>query len=433
MPTGDVLTPKEAAHIATNAYFTLKDWINEEPTAGVESRANIHNRVLGAADKGSSAHANTSLKGTDLASGKLHNVHTAQTGIGTSSGFGYSLTYEGKGRKHLVIATRGTRPEMAGKPDIITDLRGSMTSFGDYGPVHKGFKKTFDSIMPNLARDRTLVAGADVVHCVGHSLGGGVATLIAGHFAALGKNVKLYTFGSPRVGCFNTYAALQKKIGMENVYRVAHDLDPIGLIAPFPYIHLHPMPADPGNMTLLSPTGRLLSTANHDMAEYIRSVGDLPWAAVRRLAGHVDHDNALVARWLLHEGNDPGWVSYASAKTLSLLFKLFSYVLKAISTALLLSLSAVDLLAEVLMKGLHKAAQLGKQIFKLLGYAAKWAGIAVADGAEYSAAVIKAILSKMLTTLKNMASNAIDFASRNITPVTIGIAGALTLTAGSAL
>jgi hypothetical protein len=35
MPIADTLTPKEAAHIATNSYFTLKDWINNEPTAVV--------------------------------------------------------------------------------------------------------------------------------------------------------------------------------------------------------------------------------------------------------------------------------------------------------------------------------------------------------------------------------------------------------------
>lgn len=47
MPVLDVLTPQEAAYIATNCYFTLKDWINAAPVAGVETRANVHNRVLG--------------------------------------------------------------------------------------------------------------------------------------------------------------------------------------------------------------------------------------------------------------------------------------------------------------------------------------------------------------------------------------------------
>lgn len=432
MPTGEVLTPSEAAKIATNAYFTLENWINKEPRAGVEARGNIENRVLGSATAGSQKPGASSLKGTAMADSRLGNIHQANTGVATRSGFGYTLTYDGDGKRHVILATRGTRPELPGAyPDILTDLRGSMTSFGDFGPVHKGFKKTYDSILPHIARDSGLITNADVVHCVGHSLGGAVATLIAGYCTSSNKNVKLYTFGCPRVGCLNTYAAFERKIGKENIYRVSHDLDPFSLIAPFPYIHVNPMPRDWGNMTLPSPTSHLFSTDNHDMARYITSVDGYTWPSLRGKANKVDHDNALVARWLLHKDTDPGWVRYASAKTLAILFKLFSHVLKTISTALILGLSAVDLLAEVLMKGLNKMNELQGQIFTLLKYAAQWAGIRVVNSADITAAVIRAILSQMLTTLRNLAASAVSFTTRNITPLSIGMA--MTLTSFSAL
>ena len=433
MPSADTLTPREAAHIATNSYFTLKDWINNEPTAGVESRSNIHNRVLGSGTAGSGGQANTSLHSTGMASSSLGNIHSATTGFGTSSGFGYTLTYEGEGKKHVVIATRGTRPEMTGVPDIVTDLRAAATSFGSFGPVHKGFKRTFDSIKPSIQRDASLIADADVVHCVGHSLGGGVATLIAADLAMSRKSVKLYTFGSPRVGCLNTYSAIEQAIGVDNIYRVAHDLDPITLIAPYPYIHVQPKPGDPNNMTLLSPTGKLLSTANHDMQEYIKSVGSLSWEGVRRASGAVDQDNALISRWLLHDTNDSGWVAYASAKTLSILFKLFSYVLKSVSSVLILGLTAVDLLAEILLKGLNRLKLLGQKIYTLLKHAAVWAGIKAVEGADFTAGIIKRILSKMLSALRNLAVNSVAFLERNITPLTLGIGGAWALSAASAL
>ncbi len=429
MPEGNTLTPKEAAHIATNSYFTLENWINEEPLAGVESRANITNRVMGDASVGSRAHPDTSLRDTALGAGNLGNIHQAQTGLGVSSGFGYTLAYEGKGLKHAIIATRGTRPEMQGKPDLITDARGSITPFGSYGPVHKGFKTTFDTLMPSLVRDRALIENADVIHCVGHSLGGAVATLVAGHYAKAGKATKLYTFGSPRVGCFDTFRALEKEIGNDNIYRVAHDLDPITLIGPFPFIHVLPSPANANNMTLLSPTGRLFSTANHDMAEYINSVGNLGWNDVRSLSKLVDHDNALVARWLLHGDSDPGWIKYASVQTLGLLFKLFSNLLRTVSTSLILGLTAVDLLAEVLLKGLHKLNELGNQIYTLLKYAAQWAGITAVKTADFTAGIIKAILVKMLDTIKLLATEAMSFITRNITPMSIGLAGAWVLRA----
>lgn len=432
MPTSDgVLSPNEAARIATNAYFTLKDWINETPVAAVESAGNIHNRVLGAGNAGSGAHANTSLAGSRLAGGSLHSVHSAKTGFGTESGFGYTLSFDNSGQKHLVVATRGTRPEMKGMPDLITDIRGSMASFADFGPVHKGFKKTFDSIVPELGRDKALIDSAHSLHFVGHSLGGAVATLLAARYAAAGKSVKLYTFGSPRVGCFTTYDAIQRKIGPGNIFRVAHDLDPISLIAPYPYIHVQPAPADRNNMTLLSPTGKLLSTANHDMGRYIESVGAMGWNGVRGRAAAVDHDNALIARWLLHKDNDAGWVQYASAHTLALLFKLFSHVLKGISTALILGLTAVDLLAEILMKGLHTVSILGSEVLQLLKYAAQWAGIVAVSTADFTAQIVKAILNKMLTVIKDVAIQALANPQRYIAPMTIAL-GAWQMTASSA-
>lgn len=431
MPNADILTPREASHIATNAYFALKGWIDKEPVAGVESRENVINRVLGPGDAGKekAAGPNPTLKDTGLAQAKLGNVHTAKTGFGVESGFGYTLMYKGGGATHAIIAMRGTRPEMAGKPDLITDLRAGMTGFADYGAVHKGFKRTFESALPGLDRENAKIMKADVIHCVGHSLGGAVATLVAGHYASRGKAVKLYTFGSPRVGAMGAHNAFHERIGKQNIYRVAHDLDPISLIGPYPYIHVNPAPADPNNMTLPSPSGALFSTANHDMAEYIRSVGDanMSWGAVRGIAGQVDHDNALLARWLLHGEENPSWLQYASAKTLTILFKLFSHVLRTISTSLILGLSVVDLLAEMLVKGLYKAAQIGQQIFTLLRYAAVWAGIKVAQGADFTAEVIKAILAKMLATLQMLATQAILAASRNLVPVGIGLGTAWAL------
>ena len=433
MPIADTLTPKEAAHIATNSYFTLKDWINNEPSAGVESRSNIQNRVIGSGTAGTGGHANTSLQSTGMASSKLGNIHSATTGFGSSSGFGYTLTYQAEGKKHVIIASRGTRPEMSGVPDIITDLRAAAAPFGSFGSVHKGFKRTFDSIQTSLKRDTTLISEADVVHCVGHSLGGGVATLIAADIASSRKNVKLYTFGSPRVGCLNTYSSIEQAIGVDNIHRVSHDLDPITLIAPYPYIHVQPRPNDPNNMTMLSPTGKLMSTANHDMREYINSVGLLSWDQVRRASNAVDHDNALISRWLLHDTNDAGWVAYASAKTLSILFKLFSHVLKSISSVIILGLTAVDLLAEILMKGLNRLKLLGQKIYTLLKHAAVWAGIKAVEGADFTAGMIKRILSKMLSTLRTLAANSLAFISRNITPMTIGLGAAWALSAASTL
>lgn len=129
---------------------------------------------------------------------------------GTSGGFffrpetGFALLGKGKSQRYkqdLVLAFRGT----AGLADAITDLTcsGKGTDTGEM--VHTGFQTTFYSMrkgLTNFLRDNPISSNG-TIHCVGHSLGGALATLVANWIAASPKfkgRVNLYTFGSPRVG-----------------------------------------------------------------------------------------------------------------------------------------------------------------------------------------------------------------------------------------
>jgi triacylglycerol lipase len=432
----DTQTPQVASHIATNAYFSLGNWADykdetSRPLGGVEQRATIENRVTGAGNVGQNqpkiGNANPTLAGTSLSNAKLGNIHTGKSGFNVTSGFGYTLTYRANRRTHVVLAMRGTRPEMAGKPDLLTDARGALTMCGGIGLVHKGFKATFDSVLPSLQRDAKLIASADVVHVVGHSLGGAIATIIAANYAINGKAVRLYTFGSPRVGGMGCHKLIENRIGKENIFRVAHDLDPISLIGPFPYIHVNGGRRDENNMTLASPTSKLISVANHDMAEYIKSVADLDWAGVRKESTRVDKDNSLLVTWMLNKGEDHSWVKVASVHTLSILLKMFNHVLKALGTAAIIAVTAIDLLAEILYTGLYKSAQLGGIILSLLKDAAVWAGVQMGKGAEFTAQIIAAILAKMLATLRALAAQAMAHPERFIAPVPLVMASSWVL------
>jgi len=68
--------------------------------------------------------------------------------------------------------------------------------------VHGGFKKQFEALKePILKTLAKYLKEVDVVHFVGHSLGGALATLFAGEVARLHEvKVVCHTFGSPRVG-----------------------------------------------------------------------------------------------------------------------------------------------------------------------------------------------------------------------------------------
>jgi pimeloyl-ACP methyl ester carboxylesterase len=430
----DCLSPQEASYIAHNAYFTLKDWISGQPTIGMESRANVRKMVtgdgMGAVAMGGGD--NTSLRGTGLAGAKLDRVFAGSTN-GVSTGFGYVLSFNRDGRRHVVVATRGTRAEHS-KADLYTDLRASMATMAGVGPVHQGFRNTFDSVKIGLARDDRRVMDADVVHCVGHSLGGAVATLVAAHFRGRGKAVKLYTFGSPRVGALGSSAAMEELLGKQNIYRVAHDLDPVTMVGPYPFSHVNGLPTDNNNMILLSPTGKLLSVANHDMREYVASVGrnDMTWANVRLSSQAVDRDNAVLARWLLRSSDNPGWMTQGAAQGLSYLMKAFNHVLKTAGFVGVMGLTAIDLFCVTLANNLTRQAEAHPELMGWLQQAAGWARLVITGVADITAKVVRGILVAMMSVLRPIATLAIVNAAGRGMPLPLMLGGA-TAVAGAVL
>ncbi|SON48549.1 lipase family protein [Vibrio tapetis] len=165
---------------------------------------------------------------------------------GTTGGFfwrqetGFALLGKGISQKHKndhVIAIRGSQSVADGLTDMTCHTAG-----GDSGSkVHTGFQRTFASMRPALARYlRQTGAGQknSVVHCVGHSLGGAVASLVADwiKFSPEFKGkVYLYTFGSPRVGLrgfsVNTTGRVDK------MFRCVHGGDPVPKVPVWPFFH----------------------------------------------------------------------------------------------------------------------------------------------------------------------------------------------------
>ena len=123
---------------------------------------------------------NTSLTNSRLSGARLESVFSGQT-ASVTTGFGYVLGFNRGGHKHAVIATRGTRTEHS-IADGLADGHAAITTFGGYGQVHAGFKNAFSSIIPNLVGQERIIMDADILHCVGHSLGGAISTLVAANY-----------------------------------------------------------------------------------------------------------------------------------------------------------------------------------------------------------------------------------------------------------
>jgi len=174
--------------------------------------------------------------------------------LNQSTGFGFFGigSNEGNHKGEVVLTFRGT----AGIADTLTDLHCGVTVGPNYKAVHAGFNRTFESIKPQLAAILSKV-GNRPVHCVGHSLGGALANLAANWIKSQYKvPVKLYTFGSPRVGC-NPFA-MQTETNLNGIYRAVHRSDPVPMVPVWPFVHA-------GNEYRLS-TCVSLTGAAHKMA-----------------------------------------------------------------------------------------------------------------------------------------------------------------------
>jgi triacylglycerol lipase len=121
--------------------------------------------------------------------------------INTLDGFGICAV-GGKGYENdLFLIFRGST-----KANYFADWVNNCRVGVEYSstglPVHLGFNHISTSMLPKIKEfinQHPKITGT--VHCIGHSLGGAVATLIADWISSNKPNaVKLYTFGAPRPG-----------------------------------------------------------------------------------------------------------------------------------------------------------------------------------------------------------------------------------------
>jgi predicted lipase len=107
---------------------------------------------------------------------------------------GNQAAYYIKGRS-LILAVRGTELDYK---DILRDLRAIPWRDDELGWCHSGFLKGARAIWEEAYKVRTTTRP---VILTGHSLGGAIATIIAGSMVVAGQPpAALVTFGSPRAG-----------------------------------------------------------------------------------------------------------------------------------------------------------------------------------------------------------------------------------------
>lgn len=189
--------------------------------------------------------------------GTVNMLNLARSSTQAVVGYKY-VRVDGKKRRIVVIAFRGTQfgdiiePEQFDN-DLAIDLTAGTVPYSQADPnnlVHEGFytsTKVMESLEGTALLDgktlAELITGApasgDLFLVVGHSLGGGIATIYSARLLDRGvprDNLLVYTFGSPSVGNANfknvffneqanaTPAQLAKKL---NLHRVRNQYDAI--------------------------------------------------------------------------------------------------------------------------------------------------------------------------------------------------------------
>lgn len=285
-----------------------------------------------------------------------NSIFTGRTGgpagIKISTAFGCVLLGNGtKNKGEAYIVFRGTKL----LADWLSNLNIAPARSSVGYLVHDGFNTAFNSMKPQLEElvKAAKKQGAKTFHCVGHSLGGALATLCA-NWLQSSVSTYLYTYGSPRVGLYDFSNYLTTQMTTRRIYRVFHKTDVVPMIPTWPYVHI---PESGVDYWLYSP-GLIPGAKYHDMVEYCASVKGINW---RALAGNkqAHKSDVSIKRWLKQKSR-----AVFSMDTLHWLQSAIVFVIKKISSATSVQskFTVMDHLAYVLAKGINLAEKLSRWV-----------------------------------------------------------------------
>ncbi|UQN44865.1 lipase family protein [Agarivorans sp. B2Z047] len=171
---------------------------------------------------------------------KLQNNANSKTGgylFNKQTGFAALGHGDGPYKGDAIIAIRGT--QLTSGHDWATNAQVGLTGSDNGQAVHSGFQRTFSLLRPQLKKfldEWRKNSNRGAVHCVGHSLGGALATLTADWVATSSytSNVQLYTFGAPRVGLPGFASANTNRTNKN--YRCTHGADVVPKVPLWPFV-----------------------------------------------------------------------------------------------------------------------------------------------------------------------------------------------------
>ncbi|VAW57709.1 hypothetical protein MNBD_GAMMA07-677 [hydrothermal vent metagenome] len=216
---------------------------------------------------------------------------------------------------------------------------------------HIGFKTAFESMLPQIDSFLSGLKPGVTVQCIGHSLGGAVATIAAQWIAKNKANeVKLYTFGAPKPGTYFFAKQLTTDLNEKNIFRVYHPTDPVPMAPIFPFVH----PPAPGFGHLLQSNEGLIGSASHDMALYVGNLSTKSWDSLDKTAPPYALEH-IVKLFLESKtpvnANTPKIWEWINAGLIYVLTKISGNIINLLSTGLMGVMTIADTISYILIKG----------------------------------------------------------------------------------
>lgn len=319
---------------------------------------------------------------------------------------GFVLIGEGKGQYEgdKLIAVRGT----ASLADAITDGNIGLSTSVSGSSVHNGFNRSFESFRPALQSFVERSSGKGTFHCVGHSLGGALASLVADWISSsYGRATHLYTFGSPRVGQRNFAVGTTNRVS--KIYRCTHGADPVTVVPLWPFLHApykgleYRLDGASGinveaHKMGVSATPGYLNTANHPSWEPLANQAfDFLNQPVR-----LRFENSHQASFSTY------WADRLSAALITLLKDAGYYSAVVAQQALMAGFTFYDLLARSLEKIAQTGVHFAEQLKGLLGHMLSFAGQVFSTIGELTFKFIRWVFEVTIRRLYRTARSALS-------------------------
>lgn len=324
-----------------------------------------------------------------------------------SDGFGI-CAMGGKGYENeLFLIFRGTT-KANNNADWISNVRIGITPSKTGLPVHIGFNNIFTSMLPQIKEFIALNKNIIAIHCVGHSLGGAIATLAADWIkSSIGKTVKLYTFGAPKPGLILFSANFTRKLGKKNIFRTYHATDPVPMIPLFPFVH----PPLPGFGHYIPSSESILSHEAHDMRKYINSISKSSWSELERRSPPYSMET-VVEQWLKSKipvsASSPKIWEWINAALIYVLKKVAGAAIVAIQAGFIGALTVADTIAWILRKGIDLSKAASQWVIRLMRKIMQVLGMKVVESSkELTQTLMQNTLTRLMIRTTDEAKRAI--------------------------